>query len=213
MYACCVWDQHQRKHIKQLESVKRHAAQFTTGNCHSMNPGCVTNMVTQLGWDLLEHRRAKHRMNPVNPGCVTNMVTQLGWDLLEHRRAKHRMNPVNPGCVTNMVTQLGWDLLEHRRAKHRMNPVNPGCVTNMVTHLGWDLLEHRRAKHGITVIYKITNNLVNIPVYHRLKVHGNSTCGSAFHKFRQLSTKLNCYKYSFLSATIVSWNTLPLEVC
>ena len=26
-----------------------------------MNPGCVTNMVTQLGWDLLEHRRANHR--------------------------------------------------------------------------------------------------------------------------------------------------------
>ena len=27
-----------------------------------MNPGCVSNMVTQLGWDLLEHRRAKHRI-------------------------------------------------------------------------------------------------------------------------------------------------------
>ena len=93
--------------------MQHHAARFTTGNYYSMNPGCVTNMVTQLGWDLLEHRRAKHRMNP---GCVTNMVTQLRWGLLEHRRDKHRMNP---GCVTNMVTQLGWKLLEHRRAKHR----------------------------------------------------------------------------------------------
>ena len=74
--------------IKQLQSVQHHAARFTTGNYYSMNPGCVTNMVTQLGWDLLEHRRAKHRMNP---GCVSNMVTQLGWDLLEHRRAKHRV--------------------------------------------------------------------------------------------------------------------------
>ena len=64
-----------------------------------MKPGCVTNMVTQIGWGLLEHRRDKHRMNP---GCVTNMVTQLGWDLLEHTRAKHRMNPMNPGCVTNV---------------------------------------------------------------------------------------------------------------
>ena len=87
-YACCVLDPYQRKHIEKLESVQRHAAQFTSGNCHSMNPGCVTNMVTQLGCDLLEHRRAKHRMNP---GCVTNMVTQLGCDLLEHRRAIHRI--------------------------------------------------------------------------------------------------------------------------
>ena len=97
--------------------MQHHAARYTTENYYSMNPGCVTNMVTQLGWDLLEHRRDKHRMNPMKPGCVTNMVTQLGWDLLEHRRAKHR---INPGCVTNMVTQLGWDLLEHRRAKRRI---------------------------------------------------------------------------------------------
>ena len=151
-YACCIWDPHQRKHIKQLESVQRHAARLTTGNYYSMNPG-----------------------------CVTNMVTQLGWDLLEHRRAKHRMNPVNPGCVTNMVTHLGWDLLEHRRAKHRMNPVNPGCVTNMVTHLGWDLLEHRRAKHRITMFYKIISNVASIPVYHQLKVHDSSTHDSASH--------------------------------
>ena len=61
-YACCVWDPHQHKHIKQLESVQRHGARLTTENYYSMNPGCVTNMVTQLGWDLLEHRRAKHRI-------------------------------------------------------------------------------------------------------------------------------------------------------
>ena len=163
--------------------MQRHAARYTTGNYYSMNPGCVTNMVTQLGWDLLEHRRAKHRMNPVIPGCVTNMVTQLGWDLLEHRRAKHRMNPVIPGCVTNMVTQLGYDLLEHRSAKHR-----------------------------ITMSYEIINNLAIIPVHHQLKVYDSNTRGSASQKFRQLNKKLNCYKYSFLSATIASWYTLPLEV-
>ena len=62
------------------------------------------------------------------------------------------------------------------------------------------------------MLYKIINNLANIPVHHQLKVHDKSTRGSAFHKFRQLNTKLNCYKYSFLPATIVSWSTLPLEV-
>ena len=61
-HACCAWDPYQRKYIKQLENVQRHAARLTTGNYHPMNPGCATNMVTQLGWDLLEHRRAKHRI-------------------------------------------------------------------------------------------------------------------------------------------------------
>ena len=30
--------------------------------CPLMNPGCVANMDTQLGWDQLEHRGAKHRI-------------------------------------------------------------------------------------------------------------------------------------------------------
>ena len=81
--------------------------------------------------------------------------------------------------------------------------VKPGCVTNMVTQLGWDLLEHRRAKHRIAMFYKIINNLADIPVHHQLKVSDSSTRGSASHKFRQLNTKLNCNKYSFLPATIV----------
>ena len=42
-HVCCVWDPYQRKHIKQLKSVQRHAARFTTGNYHSLNTGCVTN--------------------------------------------------------------------------------------------------------------------------------------------------------------------------
>ena len=61
--------------------------------------------------------------------------------------------------------------------------MNPRCVTNMATQLGPYLLEHRRAKHRITMLYKIINNLVNIPVHHQLKVHDSSTRGSASHKF------------------------------
>ena len=47
-YACCVWDPYQRRHIKQLESVQRHAARFTTGNYYSMNHRCVTNTPSRL---------------------------------------------------------------------------------------------------------------------------------------------------------------------
>ena len=81
--------------------------------------------------------------------------------------------------------------------------MNPVCVTNMVNQLGWDLLEHRRAKHRIAMFYKIINNVANIPVHHQLKVHNSSTRGSVYNKFRQFNTKLICYKYSFLPATIV----------
>ena len=85
-------------------------------------------------------------------------------------------------------------------------------VTNMVTQLGWNILEHKKAKHKITMFHKIINNLANIFWHHQLEVCDSSTRGSVSHKFRQLSTKLNCYKYSFLPATIISCNTLPLDV-
>ena len=62
------------------------------------------------------------------------------------------------------------------------------------------------------MFYNIISNLANIPVHNQLIVHDSSTCGSTSHKFRQLNTKLNCNKYSFLPATIALWNTLPLEV-
>ena len=125
LYASCVRDPYQRKHIRQLESMQQHAARLTTGNYYSFIPGCVTNMVTQLGWDLLQHRRAKHTM---------------------------------------------------------------------------------------AVLDKIINNFANIPVHQHLKVHDRRTHGSVSHKFRQLNTKLNGHKFSFIPATIVSRNTLPLEV-
>ena len=62
------------------------------------------------------------------------------------------------------------------------------------------------------MLYEIINNLANIPVYHQLKVHDSRTRDSASHEFRQLNTKLSCCKYSFLLATIASWNTLKPEV-
>ena len=58
----------------------------------------------------------------------------------------------------------------------------------------------------------LTNLKYDINGHNKITVHNTCTCGSASHKFRQLNTKLNCYKYSLLPATIASWNTLPLEV-
>ena len=68
--------------IKQLRSVQRRAARFNTGNYHSMNPGLVSNMVTQLGWDVLEHRRAKRRLTMLYE-IINNLV-----NIPVHRRSR-----------------------------------------------------------------------------------------------------------------------------
>ena len=83
-YACCVLDTYQRKHIKRLERVQHHVARFITENYHSENPWCATNMVAQLGWDLLEHRRAKHRITMFHEIILNHANIPVHHQLKEH---------------------------------------------------------------------------------------------------------------------------------
>ena len=102
-YVCCVWDSYQCKHIKQLESVQRHAARFPTENYHSMNPWCVANIVIQLSLDLLEHRRAKRRIT-VLCKIINNLV-----EMFVLHRLKVSVNST-PGSATHKFRQLNKKL-------------------------------------------------------------------------------------------------------
>ena len=49
--------------ITQLEKVQRQAARFPHSNYHDRAPGCVTKMVSDLGWEPLQHRRRVERLS------------------------------------------------------------------------------------------------------------------------------------------------------
>ena len=61
-YASSVWDPHQTTVIRDLEQVQRRAARFVFNQYTDTSPGCVTNLLEQLEWDSLQHRRTKHRL-------------------------------------------------------------------------------------------------------------------------------------------------------
>ena len=61
-YAATVWDPTSQSKIKALENIQRRAARFVTNNYTDRTPGCVTNMITSLGWLSLEHRRHNSRL-------------------------------------------------------------------------------------------------------------------------------------------------------
>ena len=46
----------------KLEKVQRQAAWFVHGNYSERNPGCVTRIVKDLGWETLESKRKKDRL-------------------------------------------------------------------------------------------------------------------------------------------------------
>ena len=86
---------------------------------------------------------------------------------------------------------------------------DPGCVTSMLKHLEWEPLEHRRARNRAIMFYKIINNIVEVPIHHLLIYTSSRTRGSTANNIRQISTRVDAYKYSFLPATIIAWNNIP----
>ncbi len=59
-YCSTVWDPHTKANIYQVERVQRRAARFVQQNYH--NTSSVSNMISQLGWESLEHRRHRARL-------------------------------------------------------------------------------------------------------------------------------------------------------
>jgi len=59
-YAAPVWDPHTNRHQQALEMIQRRAARWVCGRNH--NTSSVTDMLHDLGWRSLEHRRAISRL-------------------------------------------------------------------------------------------------------------------------------------------------------
>ena len=58
-YASAAWDPHSQHNINTLERIQRQAARFCKNN-YSREPGSVTKLLQELGWETLQARR-KHK--------------------------------------------------------------------------------------------------------------------------------------------------------
>ena len=61
-YASPVWDPYHQADIKALEQVQRRAARYVYNDYTSRTPGCVTDMINELGWESLQDRRQISRL-------------------------------------------------------------------------------------------------------------------------------------------------------
>jgi hypothetical protein len=87
-------------------------------------------------------------------------------------------------------------------------------VSAMLNHLQWPTLEHRRNLNRITMLYKITNNLiaVNPKLYLTPQPSLSTTTRNNPLQYQIISTRTNYYKYSFPPHEVVLWNSLPYTV-
>ena len=62
-YSSTVWDPPQTSDTHNLEQVQNRAARFVHRNDTERTPGCVINMVQNLGWESLQLRRYTNRLS------------------------------------------------------------------------------------------------------------------------------------------------------
>ena len=73
-------------------------------------------------------------------------------------------------------------------------------VTEMLNKLKWPSLEQRRVWTDATLMYKVVNCLVTVPVnYHPTTATVRSTRRSYSMKFIPIQTRINAYQNSFFS--------------
>ena len=82
----------------------------------------------------------------------------------------------------------------------------------VVSQICWESLESKRTKLQLVMIYKIMNDLVDIPADTYLTPATTRTRAIHSKKLRQYPTRTDTFKYSFFPRTIPVWNSLPASV-
>ena len=82
----------------------------------------------------------------------------------------------------------------------------------MLINLNWPTLEERRTKAKLIMLYRVLNNLVDIP--HPLSFANSpyNTRGTHNLTLNQMSARINVYKFSFFPSVVKIWNSLPPDL-
>ena len=81
----------------------------------------------------------------------------------------------------------------------------------MINTLGWETLEQRRKQAKAVMMFRITNNLVDIDIPSYIVPQGATTRGHN-KRFVQPYCRTNIMRDSFFPSGILIWNSLPVSL-
>ena len=82
-------------------------------------------------------------------------------------------------------------------------------VTSLIQNLGWTDLKTRQKKSRLLCMYKILNELVEIPINDHLIPADRRTCGGHNQAYKHIRSNTTLRQNSFWHRTIPDWNSLP----
>ena len=92
---------------------------------------------------------------------------------------------------------------------HKKNASTHESVSDMISQLGWPSLQKRREDATLIMLYKMRNNMVEIPTtYHPVGAPPRSRRGNSLNLVIPIG-KVDSYKYSFIPRAARLWNNLP----
>ncbi|KAK3090576.1 hypothetical protein FSP39_012808 [Pinctada imbricata] len=102
------------------------------------------------------------------------------------------------------------EMVQRRAARFVMGDYHTtSSVTTMMEQLGWRTLQERRAQAKAVMMFRIVNQLVDIPHTYltpaRVSVRGHS------QRFTVPHTRTTTYRHSFFPDSIRIWNALPQD--
>ncbi len=86
-------------------------------------------------------------------------------------------------------------------------------VIDMLSDLKWDTLKTRRKKNRLTLMYKLSQNLVDMTTENHLIPNSEKrTRNSHAFKYRMPKVSKDIFKFSFFPRSITEWNLLPSDL-
>ena len=106
------------------------------------------------------------------------------------------------------------EMIQRKAARFcRNNYRRESSVTELIETLGWDSLQLRRKQARLSLMYKLSNNLIDINLENLLsRNHELRTRRSHVFKYKVPIAKIDTFKFSLFPRTIAEWNTLPSDV-
>ena len=102
-----------------------------------------------------------------------------------------------------------WTNYADARVKHDYGQTS--SVTEMMQSLHWRSLDQRRIDNKLSLMYKITHNLIAIPISDFLIPRVRPS--RHYHPLsnRLITATTDYYNFSFFTRAVFHWNNLPLE--